>query len=253
MEVDADVAGAVLAVQEHADPAAGGHLGPEGIGEEILAVLVVPVERYRDGQEFRGGGGGGFQTAFPCERQVDVDLGTLVHGEGLDRDLGAGFPGIGRDDDAPAFRGAACARPDLDPAAREAEHAHAGRVLAGLDGLVPAGAAKAYEDGGIGDADTVIADGERRMAGEIEGLDRDVGGAGTARILKKFVQDVADGAVEQAGDLGDRLAADRRSDGCGKAHGNDSGCGPRQSPPATARPSLPSAGRGVAGFQSSPR
>ena len=223
MEVDVGVvqAEAVPAVFEDAEDEAPASLGMERAVEEGAA-----FERFAVGRGVRGVLEDDREWVMPCGgpdraadflgilglRGLEGDGGALGPGRGVVRlhlRLGLAQEMIGRELDAPAGRSrtvrVAGPRRDRAAAPREAEHSHAGGVLAADEVLVPAVLAERQQDGGIDDAGAVVGDGdgERTGFGGTGDGDADPGRAGPACVLQRLGEDIERPGGKGAGDASD--------------------------------------------------
>ena len=233
VEVDVGVvqAEAVPAVLEYAEHETGPALGMERAVEEGAAFqLLAAGRRGRDVLEDDRQGvvpGGG------ADCRADA-VGVLGLGR-LERDGGAARPGRGfvgmhlglglaqemlrREVDAPSGRGrtigVAWPRRDRAAAPREAQHAHAGRVLAAHQFLAPAVLAERQQDGGIGDAGAVVGHGDGQGAGigRAGDGDADPGGAGPAAVLQGLGEDIRERGGERPRDAPDGAVVNAGADG----------------------------------------
>jgi hypothetical protein len=87
------------------------------------------------------------------------------------------------DGDSPALARTARAGADFDMATGKAEDAHAGRVFAPRDVVVPARAPERQDHGGIGDTRAVIRDDKPALPVGLGNIEIDDRRAGSARIL----------------------------------------------------------------------
>ena len=159
---------------------------------------------------------------------------------GLERDGGAVWPGravvrvnlgrglaeemLRRKLDVPSGRSRTigAARPGGDRAAapREAQHAHAGGILAAHQVLAPAVLAERQQDGGIGDAGAVVGHGDGQgpgIGGAGEG-NADPRGAGPAAVLQGLGEDIRERGGERPRDAPDGAVVNAGADGRGVVH-----------------------------------
>jgi hypothetical protein len=80
------------------------------------------------------------------------------------------------------------------------------------------------------DAGAVVADRERRMAGQIEEVDLDPGGAGPPCILQGLGENGGRPDIEESSDTADRVRADRRGDAEWQGHNGSMLCGATVTP-----------------------
>jgi hypothetical protein len=130
-------------------------------------------------------------------------------------------PAIRGDMDRPSGVGIGMTRADPGVLARQAEDTHACRVFGLMDVLAPARIPQRNHGLGIGDAGSIIDKGQARSVLIRAAGDIDPGSARAATVLEELAQNIADGAVEEARDFGDRLRADAGSDDC-RVHGKGS-------------------------------
>ena len=199
-EIEIGVVVAAMAVPEDAEGEAAPRLGMDRAVKEGPAVELFPAgfgarssleeDRQRvmpggvlGGMPDRGGGFGGLERYRRPVRErravIGVDLGLRLAQEMFRREF-----------DAPARQGMAVRRPrargDRAAAARQAGETEAGGVLAADQVVGPAILADAQQDGGIGDAGSVVGngDGETRFAARPVGKradgNADPGGAAAA-------------------------------------------------------------------------
>ena len=108
-------------------------------------------------------------------------------------------------------------RGDRAPSLRQRVDAHAGGVLALRGVLVPAALAEGEEDGRVGDAVAVVADGDADGGGSpvlLDGFggDGDAGGAATPRVLDQLCERLGEPGIEEAGDAVDGAVVDAGPD-----------------------------------------
>ena len=108
----------------------------------------------------------------------------------------------------------------MQPPAREAQHAHAGGILAAYQVLAPAILAERQQDGGIGDAGAVVVTVTVRgpvSAGAGDG-DADPRGAGPAAVLQGLGEDIRERGGERPRDAPDGAVVNAGADGRGVVH-----------------------------------
>ncbi|MFO6431408.1 hypothetical protein ACLBKT_15095 [Erythrobacter sp. W302b] len=83
-----------------------------------------------------------------------------------------------------------------------------------MDALVPARIPQRNHGLGIGDPGSVVDQCQSRPVLIRAAGDIDQGRASAPTVLEELAEDIADGAVKEARDFGDRLRADAGSDDC---------------------------------------
>ena len=128
---------------------------------------------------------------------------------------------LGGECDAPAGREIqqrpARTRGDRAAAFRQRVDAHAGGILALRGVLVPAALAEGKEDGRVGDAVPVVADGDADGGGSLVlldgfGGDGDAGGAAAPRVLDELGERLGEPGIEEARDAVDGAVVDAGPD-----------------------------------------
>ena len=128
----------VAAPAENADAAALPVFDPNSFGEEILPWQWRARQSYRQRKIAGGVASGDKQILGPCVRQSDAQLRTAGYGAGLDREWLWALPALFGDLDHPAPARAARPGTYFDLTSCKAEHAHAGRIFAVGNRIIPA-------------------------------------------------------------------------------------------------------------------
>ena len=128
----------VAAPAENADAASLPGFDPNSLGEEILAWQRRARQSYRQRKIACGVAGGGKQILGPCVRQGDAQLRTAGYDAGLDRERLWALPALFGDLDHPAPARAARPGSYFNMTSCKTEHAHAGRILAVGNCIIPA-------------------------------------------------------------------------------------------------------------------
>ena len=235
VEVEVGVVEAGEPVPEDAEGETAPALGMDGAVEEGLPLAGLAVEGNGQRAIERGAG------------ESALDGGEALVGDEGNRSAvrpgGVAFEhfrvllaeeAVGGQRDAPAGREiqhrTARTRGDRAAALRQRVDAHAGGVLALSGVLVPAALAEGEEDGRVGDAVAVVADGDADGGGGLvlaDGLrdHGDAGGAAAPRVLDELGKRLGEPGIEEAGDAVDGAVVDAGPDRGGDTRAGDTRAG----------------------------
>ncbi|MGE6695153.1 hypothetical protein ACQKE8_22170 [Sphingobium limneticum] len=173
------------------DTAAAGVFDKHGVLEKVFSEQHRAVQHNRYGEMAGGIGNGGVQAMYPFVRHFDRDQRALIDHSLPKGQRCAAVPCVCRNLDFPGRARRGGEGLDVDRAAGQAEHAHAGRVFAARDIIAPARMSQHQQGGWIVDAAAIIADVQKGSAVLFGQIDRDAGGAGASGILEHLMKAVS--------------------------------------------------------------